>query len=263
MNAPMTPDDDTLLIAYIDNALDEGERDRLIARLAADAELRGRLEQIQAGELAIAPAFAALLEEAPLERLRASFVASDSFASAGRTPARAMTPARLAVAAGLAIALFLAGFAAGRLGGKEEAEEDHENWHQAVAEYMSLYTADTFAGAPTDPAVQAAGLNAVSLKIGTALTPERVALPNLPFKLAILLTFDEAPLGELVYIDPQTGPVLFCIIAKSQPDAPVRAATMSGFATATWAHDGRGFMVVGRLPPQQIAEIADDLARRF
>jgi anti-sigma factor RsiW len=263
MNAPMTPDDDTLLIAYIDNALDEGERGRLIARLAGDAELRGRLERIRAGESALAPAFAALLDEAPLERLRASLAAASSPASPAGTSARVMTPTRRVIASGFAIALFLAGFAAGRLGGTQEAAENHENWHQAVAEYMSLYTADTFAGAPSDPAVQAASLNAVGLKIGTALTPERVAVPNLPFKLAILLTFETAPLGELVYLDPQNGPVLFCIIAKSQPDAPVRAATMAGFATATWAHDGRGFMVIGRLPEQKIADIANDLVRRF
>jgi anti-sigma factor RsiW len=258
----MTPDDDALLIAYVDNALDDGERDRLVARLAADAELRHRLQQIQAGESAIAPAFAALLDEAPLERLSASLAASDSFASPAGARPRAMTPARLAIAAGLAIALFVVGFALGRLTGTEVAES-RENWHQAVVEYMSLYTAETFAGVPTDPAVQAANLNAVGPRIGVALTPERIAVPDLPFKLAILLAFDEAPLGELVYLDPQTGPVLFCILAKSQPDAPVRAAMMGGFATAAWAHDGRGFIVVGRLPPQRVAEIADDLARRF
>jgi anti-sigma factor RsiW len=263
MNSPMTPDDDALLIAYIDNALDSGERDRLVARLAADAGLRGRLQQIRAGEAAIAPAFAALLDEAPLERLRASPAASDAPASPARRAASAMTPARLAVAAGVAIALFFLGFAAGRQAGREEVAENRETWHQAVVEYMSLYTSETFAAVPTDPAIQAANLNAVGVKIGATLTPERIAVPDLPFKLAILLAFDKAPLGELVYLDPQTGPVLFCIIAKSQSDAPVRAATMSGFATAAWAHDGRGFMVVGRLPPQRIAEIADDLARRF
>ena len=87
--------------------------------------------------------------------------------------------------ASVAIALFFLGFVAGRLMGREEeVAEGPETWRQAVVEYMSLYTSETFAAVPTDPAIQATNLNAVGAKIGAALTPDRVALPGLSFKLA-------------------------------------------------------------------------------
>jgi anti-sigma factor RsiW len=253
----MTPEDDALLVAFLDNALGNAEREGLVARLAEDADLKARLEQMRAGGLSFAPAFAALLAEAPLDRLRA-------FAAVPKTPvspSRTMRPGRQALVAAAAVALLLVGFAVGRL--TQGAAESEQNWRGAVAEYMSLYTADTFAGTPNDPALQAGSLKAVGLKIGMPLTPERVAVANLPFKLAILLSYDQTPLGELVYLDPLHGPVLFCIIANAQADAPLSNSTMRGFPAASWQRGGRGFMVIGQLPPQRIAEIATELQQRF
>jgi anti-sigma factor RsiW len=267
LSVPMTPDDDALLVGFIDNALDEAERNRLLARLADDAELRARLKQIEAGALPLAPAFAALLEEAPLDRLRASLAASEAQDPPSASTARAVRPTMRALVAGAAIALFLVGFAVGRLtppwASTEEAEQGHDDWRQAVAQYMALYTPDTFASAASDPAAQTADLAALGGKLGAALTPERIAVPDLPFKRAEILTYDRAPLGQLAYLDPRSGPVLFCIIADSRPDAPISGATVGGFATASWAHGGRGFMVIGRLPSQRIAQIAGELAPRF
>jgi anti-sigma factor RsiW len=125
---------------------------------------------------------------------------------------------------------------------------------------MTLYTADTFA---TEPSSQEQQLVALGSKIDLALTPQRIALSNLQFKGAQIFAFRGAPLGQLGYVDPSTGPVLFCIIRNSEPDAAMEAQRRGGFAVASWSRGGRGYMLIGRLPTDQTAELAHSLEKRF
>jgi anti-sigma factor RsiW len=250
-------DDDSQLVAFIDGRLDERARSAIESRLANEADLRERLARLQDGGRPFASAFQALLDAAPIERLKASLSALDEDERAG-TPLRrrsAFRASRLGVAA--AVLLFCVGIFVGRYAPLWPAQEE---WRDAVAEYMSLYTPDTFA---SDAASQGNELAALSRKIGLVLTPEGVALSGLQFKAAQIFAYNNAPLGQLGYIDPATGPVLFCIIRDSEPDAAIKAENRDGFAVASWARGGRGYMLIGRLPVAQIAGLADTLERRF
>ena len=262
-------DDDAQLVAYIDGQLDENARDAVEARLAADANLRERLARLREGGRPFAPAFRLLLDEAPIERLQAFLAVLDKKeqGDASFRMLSAFRGSRFAVVA--AIILFCAGIVVGRYGPSwstspleiaAPASDQHEDWRQAVVEYMSLYTPDTFAA---EPASQSDELAALGAKIGLSLTPERVALSRLQFKGAQIFSYDGAPLGQLGYLDSATGPVLFCIIRNSEPDAVMKSEKREGFAVASWAHEGRGYMLIGRLPVNQIAELADSLERRF
>lgn len=258
----MTEDDDALLTAFADNALGAEERGRLQARLADEAGLRARLVQIVSGGRPFAPALDALLDEAPMARLRASLAALPA-----DRPQKAMKPWIAAVAAAAAAVFFIGGFAAGRFAPlgtpTQEAGESRDDWRHAVAAYMALYTADTLSHAPGDAASQAAELTALGERLGLSLTPDNVAVAGLPFKRTELLSYDKAPLGQLAYLDPEAGPVLFCIIADARPDAPVSNAAVDGFATSSWAKGGRGFMVIGRLPAARAAAIAGHLRQQL
>jgi anti-sigma factor RsiW len=263
-------DDDAQLVCYVDGEFDDTARDGFEARLAAEPDLRARLHRLQDGARPFATAFQALLDEAPVRRLQASLAALVEREERRPTPIReslALRAGRLGVAAG--IVLFCAGIVIGRYGPSWSARSpeiaapagDHDgDWRQAVAEYMTLYTPDTFA---TEPTSQEEELAALGEKIGLALTPERVALANLQFRGAQIFGFQGAPLGQLGYVDPATGPVLFCIIRNFEPDAARKAETRSGFAVASWAHAGRGYMLIGRLPINQTAELANSLEKRF
>jgi anti-sigma factor RsiW len=261
-------DDDAQLVALIDGRLDEATIRAVETRLAADARLRERLALLQAGGRPFAPAFQALLDDAPVARLKASLAALDLDAGQDR-PLRASSAFRASgfgVAA--AIVLFCAGIMAGRSiplpsnpsSPSVSADAQHEDWRQAVAEYMSLYTPETFTARTASQEDELAALGA---KIDLAVTPERIALANLQFKGAQIFNYEGAPLGQLGYIDPATGPVLFCIIRDSEADAPMKAETRQGFAVSSWARGGRGFMLIGRLPTNQMAELANSLERRF
>lgn len=263
----MTEDDDVLLTAFADNALGADERSRIAARLAQDAGLRARLDEIAAGGRPFAAAFETLLEEAPTDRLRAFL--TTALAAKGRADqtARTFKSWRAALVAGAAAVLFIGGFATGRFAppweSRQEANEGRDDWRQAVADYMKLYTADTLNAGSVDPASQVASLKTLGERLGTTLSPERIAVAGLPFKRSELLSYDKAPLGQLAYLDSETGPVLFCIIADSRPDAPVSNANVDGFATSSWAKGGRGYMVIGRMPAEKAAVIAGQLVQRF
>lgn len=264
----MNGDDDALLVAFIDKELDESQRRAIEARLVADADLRARLTLLQNGGRPFAPAFQALLDEAPIERLKAAVAALDPL----ETPTVRRSPtfplSRLGIAA--AIVVFCAGIAIGRYApvplapSREEttasANGQHEDWRQAVAEYMALYTSETF---DTASGSQERELTAIGAKVGLDLKPERIALASLQFKGAQILSFEGSPLGELAYVDSATGPVLFCIINNSEPNAPMIAEKRQGFAVASWAQAGHGYMLIGRLPADRMAGLADSLRRRF
>jgi anti-sigma factor RsiW len=263
-------DEDAQLVAFIDGELDEPARASLKARLAIDPVLRERLTRLQEGGRPFAAAFEALLDEAPVGRLEAALAAHIQRQERPPMSVRNSLTTRAArLAAAAAVVVFCAGVAIGRYGpswyaGSVEsaapAGDQDEDWRQAVAEYMTLYTPDTFA---TEPASQEKALAALGAKIGLSLTPERVALGNLQFKGAQIFAFRGAPLGQLAYVDPKTGPVLFCIMRDSEPDAAMKAESRGEFAVVSWARSGRGYMLIGRLPVNEVAELADTLGKRF
>ena len=85
----------------------------------------------------------------------------------------------------------------------------------------------------------------------------------LQFKGAVIFAYDGAPLGQLAYLDPATGPVLFCIIRDARADAAIEEGKREGFHFASWAHGGRGYMLIGRLPGPETAALAGQLQQRF
>ena len=267
----MNGDDwDDQLVAHIDGELDETARRALEARWAADADLRARLHRLQEGGRPFAPAFRALLDEAPVQRLQANLAALVE-ADAGRDAPLRHRPAAPTVrfAAAIGVLLFCLGLAIGRYAPiwgapspqmAQPASDQHEDWRQAVTEYMALYTRDTFA---TESASQEKELAALGAKLGLALTPERVGLADLQFKGAMILNFQGAPLGQLGYVDPSSGPVLFCIIRDSEPDAALKAEKRGDYSLASWARAGRGYMLIGKLPADETAELANSLEKRF
>ena len=248
-------DDDTELVALIDNELDESARRALLARLAADEGLRERYDELRQTSAPIGAAFDALLEQAPLARLGTALPADQPL----RQP-----PGRFAfeaLAAGVAIGLLAAGAAAwaalsfGLIGPRD-------GWRSAVVEYADLYTPETFSPLHPDAALQAAELSAVGARVGADLTPESVALPGLRLAAAFMLAYDGSPLGVIAFVDPSGAPVLFCILAKSAPDAPMRSERRGDLSLAWWSHSGRRHLVIGPIPVERAVSLAQTLEKR-
>jgi anti-sigma factor RsiW len=250
----MTDDDDASLIALIDGKLEGPARDVLSARLEADPDLRSRFERLAAGGLPFGAAFKAVLDEAPVARMQTRL---DEIAAVDQIAASTRPTWTGAVAAGLA--LLVIGWAVGRYaplgpgGGKDD-------WREAVASYVALYSADTFAAAPGGPE---AALGVLSGRLGLSLNPGSIALPDMQFKRAFMLSYEGAPLGQIAYVDAAGRPAAFCIIHNGQKDAPVTTDSREGLSLASWAREGRGYVLAGHFSAEQAAALANTLAARF
>ena len=143
------------------------------------------------------------------------------------------------------------------------APEEADDWRNSVAEYVALYTPETFANWNPGAAEEAGAVGALEAKIGGGLTPERLAIEGLRFKGAVLFAYDGAPLGQIAFAGADGVPVIFCVIKNASADAAPATREREGLAMTSWAHGGRGYMVVARLPEDRIARVAGQLAQRF
>lgn len=248
--------DGEALVALIDNELDEATRAKLLARLAQDDALRGRLNPLRQSRAQIVAAYDSLLEQAPLTRLRAALPPLDT--ALARPPRWPF--ARRDLAAGIAVGLLLGAAAAV---GFDLLEEKESDWRGAVVEYMQLYTPDTFAALDPDAALAALELKGVGDKVGVALTPANTAVENLRFRVAFNLAYDGAPLAEVAYTDAKGEAAAFCVIANGAKTSPLRTEARDGLNYGAWSKDGKSYMLVARLPEAQIAELARSLESRF
>src|SRR5271165_3638701 len=198
-------DEDEMLVALIDGELDESRRTSLLKRLEEDAALRARYEALRDARAPLGAAFEALLARAPLSSLRKALPPE--------TPVRRRPGpfARIALrdlAAGFVIGL-LAAAAIAWLAFGLPARDGKDGWRSAVVDYMRLYTNETFALVSPDRQTEALELSAVGSRVGADLTPEKVALPGLDFKVAFILSYEGKPLAELAYVDKTGAPTLF------------------------------------------------------
>jgi anti-sigma factor RsiW len=251
--------EDAELVGLIDNELDEDAKRRVLVRLAEDDALCKRYEALREVGPSIDAAFDALLEKAPLSRLRAA-IPSEIVPRIAYRPFASSTLRGLA--AGFVIGLLAAG-AAAWMALSSAPHGEREDWRAAVVEYMELYTNKTFAFDDVDPLIQAKKLNAFGRDVGMTLTPEDLALPGLRFKTAQILAYDGAPLVEFAYVDGQGAPVLFCIIANGEADASTHGERRGDYSLTSWSRAGRSYLVIGRLSGQHVAEFARALEKRI
>ena len=251
--------DDAELVALIDNELDEDAKNLLLARLSQDEALRQRYDALRKAGAPISASLDALLERAPLPRLRAALAGQSApRASSGQFAGIAFRE----LAAGFVIGLLAAGAAAWvALSLAPRGERD--DWRQAVVQYMKLYTNETFAFPSPDASLEAQQLGFVGSRVGADLTPEGVALPGAQFKVAFILAYDGSPLGEIAYVDEAGAPVLFCVIANGRADAPSHSERRGGLSLSSWSHGGRGYLVIGHMPEEKVADLARTLEKRF
>jgi anti-sigma factor RsiW len=267
--AEFSPPTDADLVAYLDGEVDEAARQVIASQLRDDAALRARLDRLKLDKAELGQAFDLVLAGAPKEQLAAILVRAEAAATAAR-PAGGDDRWLMRIAA--AILIFLVGAAAGYFGPRllpgapshEESEvaDASAGWRQVVAEYLTLYTSDTLSSIPDDAALRAEELSMVASKLAVDVSPDNVALPELDLKRAQLFEFKGKPLAQLAYLS-KDGPVAFCIIANGKPDAAPAFEERLGQNIVFWTKGGRGFMVIGKAPRDQIEAVAAALGSRI
>jgi anti-sigma factor RsiW len=253
---------DEELTAFIDGELPPAESARIESLVDADENIAERLEFLSRSSLSFKDAFAPLLDAAPQEKLEAMLSAIPLRQRAERTGFASRRGFLGALAASV-----VAGVIADRafIGIRKgfSAKDEGSEWRAVVAEYIALYTPDTLAG-PVPPAdVQTAQLARVAEKLGLTLPPETVTLPGVDFKRAQLLEYDDKPLAQIAYLDPESGPMALCIVrSKVGPKAPDLEGRKD-MNVVYWSNQTHAFMLIGHAPADRMQSIADDLRAKL
>ena len=291
----VSPTDEDL-VAYLDGELAQEARAALARTIASRHDVQQRLLELSGGARPFREAFAPLLDAAPRERLDAMLArlavpqpvpsealpspSAPSLAVSQRPVPSRPGPSRLAVGLGAlaaAVLLFVAGAGTGVawLSGlaplqallpasDHEAEED---WREAVAQYLTLYTPETLASIPDDADLRRRELATVGARLGLALPPETVALPGLPLKRAQIFAYDERPLGQVGFLDPSSGPLALCITTGAGAGPALRPALREerrqGFNIVFWDTGRHRLMLIGRAPFERLRALASLLADRL
>ncbi|RWX79355.1 anti-sigma factor [Neorhizobium lilium] len=255
----MPSDED--LTAFLDGEMSPQEMDRITGLANSNEEVAARIEFLAAGGSSFREAFAPLLEQAPKERLEAMLAGIPTQERKHGASFASRRGFFGALAASLVIGVIAdrTYLRLGRSIGKDEGSE----WRLAVAQYIALYTADTLAG-PVPPAdVQAAQLARIDSKLDLALSPETVALPGPDFKRAQLLQYEDRPLAQIVYLDPESGPMALCIIHSDDGAKAPDVEGCKGMNVVYWSTATHAFMLIGHAPVSRLREIANTIRPKF
>jgi anti-sigma factor RsiW len=251
---------DEELTAYIDGELSDTEVSRIEALLGSNERAAARLQFLSLSGLPFQQAFEPLLAAAPKARLDAmvDVVPADLKPAPARSSRRGFL--------GALAACLVAGIVADRafigIRNRVHAPDEGSEWRAVVAEYIALYTTDTVAGPSPSGEAQVAQLARLNDKLGLSLSPEALALSGIEFKRAQLLQYDEKPLAQIAYLDPETGPLALCIVRSDvgmkEPDVEGR----HGMNVVYWSNATHAFMLIGRIPIDRMQEFAEDVRRR-
>ncbi|MBY5827467.1 anti-sigma factor family protein [Rhizobium leguminosarum] len=264
MTTKHTIPSDEDLTAFIDGELTAEEAARVQTMVNEDESTAERLEFLARASLPFEQAFAPLLSEAPRQKLEAMLAAipTQQSARSGPTPAfatrrRFLGALAASLVAGIAIDRAVIGIGRGL-----SAKDENSEWRAVVADYISLYTAETLAGPVPGRGDQAAQLASLDEKLGLSLSPEAVSLPGIDFKRALLLQYDGEALAQIAYLDPETGPMALCIVKSDAGPKVPDLESRKGMNVVYWSSATHAFMLIGHAAAERMSAIASEVRGR-
>lgn len=247
------PLSDDWLVAYLDNELTLAQRQQIDELLGHDPQLASRLAHLDSASLSFSAAFSVLLTQAPVAELTARLNAlpiTESSTSAKGVSRRALIAA--------AVSCLVIGAAGGHfypllLG----QEADNDNWRELVAQYMSLYTRETFDNVADSTQLQQRQLQDVGNKLGLPLERDRLLLPGAELMNARLLNYENRWIAQISYLDARYGPLALCIsVADDSGSHAPEIERRRGMNVVYWSEAGHNFMLIGHNPADDMQALA-------
>ncbi|WP_282121596.1 hypothetical protein [Ruegeria atlantica] len=224
---------DETLRAYLEGNADAAEAAAIEAAIETDLALEQRLMTLDPLAPVVQSVFENIPADAPKIELPQPMPVSTADTSGGLWRL-------MAVAASVAVVAVSATFWATR--------PEPMGWAEQAAIYQSLYSPDTIESLDSSPVALDAQFARAEAQLGRSLNRDTLeTLPGLELKRAQVLSFKGKPLIQVVFADDQGQPLAFCVIRQGEgaPAKDVKLAAISGVATATWAQDGYGYMLIG------------------
>lgn len=252
---------DEELTAFIDGELDAADHARIADALRDNPEAAERLAFLERADvLPLRKSFATLLDEAPrgsLEDMLAAIPPRNAAEPKSFGRRSFVTAVAASVAAGIVVDRAWIHFA------ESSPVMESAEWRDAVAQYMALYTAETLAGAHPGREAADAQLAVINQRLGLSLTPEMIALPGSEFKHAQILAYEDRPLAQILYLDPEGRPLALCIFASEAAEATIASERRYALDIAFWSGGRHAAMLIGHLPAGDIRRLAEDVSRRI
>ena len=238
---------DEELTAYLDGEHDFVNAADVDAALEHDALLRRRLDALVVDRDMIRNVFDQTLSKAP--------PAPDM----SRTAKPSRSARNYAAGWQTAAAVLLLSF--GAWGGYNFSKPEVLNWRENVAIYQSLYVADTLSQINNTDAENAEELARVMAKIGKEISLATLkSNPDLIYKRAQILGFDDRPLAQLAFLTNTGAPVALCIIKTDGAAQNVSYGKLHGLSSAQWAEDGFEYLLIGNLEADKMEKLATQFA---
>ena len=149
-----------------------------------------------------------------------------------------------------------------------EAPTPKRTWMMAVADYVHLYTPDSFeVGRETDRATLSNLLAEISDRVEVDLAPA-LEVDGLTLRDAQLLSLNGLPLAQLAYTTAEGEPVAFCVIYRVGKDADAaplafRNGKARNLNAVLWDVQPRGYLVIGDQTPDELSGYAEVFAARI
>jgi len=224
---------DEELTAYLDNELDALSVKKIDASLESDPALRQRLEHLSIDVTELSESFECVLSDAPAFEFDHSVEASSR-----------QLPVPFLFSTALSVLIF--GLCIG-WGLSSYLNTSSKKWTDYVAAYHALYTPSTLTLSERSVSERQSELDRVSSAIGMEIPLDDVnEYPQLEYKRAQILGFENQPLVQLTFMSVLGDPVALCIIRSSRNSAPgLYTREMEGMVSVTWQKGDYEYFLIG------------------
>lgn len=256
------PWSDEAIVAWLDGEMRDDERSAFERQLNNDADLAARVEQLMQSNQPWEQAFAPLLEEAPVSRMQ------EKLNVLLHQPVNINSQTK-GVSRRSLIAASLSFLAVGVLAGRfihpgEQKLSGEPEIRDLIAQYMSLYSAETLADINVTPQALQNGLNRMQQDIGLTLQQVKVELPEAELKSVRMLRYDSTSIAQIAYLHASYGPMALCISRSKGNDSPtLKHEVRRGLNLVWWRSGGYEYVLIGRNPQQDLQESGELLLQRL
>lgn len=258
ISQPRATPSDEMLVAFIDGELSAKDRAAVQSSIETDSSVAARLNLFKTGEMPYAAGFDELLKRAPAARLR-SLVTP---AAAPRENALRRLDRRWFLAAACVAGGVLLDRSIAYVSETAWVAGGHD-WRSVVANYMMLYSTETLNNPTSGPGPGPQDMARLSDAVSLDVSMGKVELPGREIKRAQILQYEGAPLIQIAYLDPTSGPLAFCFMRKAGRDEALRHEQMLGLNIVDWSTSTHAFLVIGYAGVPELQDIATDLRRRL
>ncbi|EMM0838423.1 hypothetical protein RVV06_004484 [Enterobacter ludwigii] len=248
------PYNDEAIVAWIDGEMCHADAQKFEEQLRRDEHLSGRTAELMKSNADYPGAFAAMLDDAPLEKMQARLAELPDPKPA--TPAGVSRRALIAAS----VSFLVVGSGVG-YGLRPAFAPSDENAHirDLEAQYMSLYSVETLLDMDSAPHVLQRGLERAAQDIGLELQASQLILHGAELKMVRMLRYETTSIAQIAWINADYGPMALCISPAEQTTTAAQHEQRHDMNLVWWQKAGYQFVLIGRNPLPQLRGSAEQL----